>query len=425
MAFSVNTNQGAFLALQSLSNTNSQLATTQNRISTGLEVASVRDDSATFLIAQNQRSDLAGINAARSSLDRAQSTLDVATDAAEAIDDLLIEAREIAVQVQDSGLDSASVSSLNNDFGAIVSQIDSIVGQAEFNGTNLINGSGQNLDAITGVNRAGTISRISVGGQDLTTAGATATAASVTVDGDVTINSGGGATDIVDETSAGTAVASFDANVRNNTDFLQAIVDNGLDTDGVIAVDANGNATGLDFANSGATFTDGGAGVNDTVAFSFGTTTFTLTTNDTTVAPSGGLADADTAGNITNVAVTGTAQVVADVTNGVTLTDVTLNSIDFNTADSRNAAVQVVDNFRSQLSTVLSTLGSSSQQISLQSEFASNLSDSIEVGIGNLVDADLSREAASLQALQVQQQLGLQAAGIANQAPGSILALFR
>ncbi|MFQ5348226.1 MAG: flagellin, partial [Rhodothalassiaceae bacterium] len=49
----------------------------------------------------------------------------------------------------------------------------------------------------------------------------------------------------------------------------------------------------------------------------------------------------------------------------------------------------------------------------------------LEVGIGNLVDADLARESASLQALQVKQQLGLQALGIANQAPSSVLALFR
>ncbi|GER02809.1 hypothetical protein JCM17846_04910 [Iodidimonas nitroreducens] len=175
MAFSVNTNAGAFLALQSLSSTNRELATTQDRISTGLEVASVRDDSATFLIAQNQRSDLAGINAARSSLDRASSTLDVGVNAAEAVSDLLISAREIAVSVQDTGLDQASVDSLNRDFSALVSQIDSIVGQAEFNGVNIVDGGGQNVDAITGVNRAGDISRISVAGVDLRTNSTTAT----------------------------------------------------------------------------------------------------------------------------------------------------------------------------------------------------------------------------------------------------------
>ncbi|MCK5574949.1 MAG: flagellin, partial [Sphingomonadales bacterium] len=57
--------------------------------------------------------------------------------------------------------------------------------------------------------------------------------------------------------------------------------------------------------------------------------------------------------------------------------------------------------------------------------FAGKLSDVIEVGIGNLVDADLAKESANLQALQVKQQLGIQALSIANQSPQSILSLFQ
>ncbi len=53
-----------------------------------------------------------------------------------------------------------------------------------------------------------------------------------------------------------------------------------------------------------------------------------------------------------------------------------------------------------------------------------SLRDTIDVGIGNLVDADLARASADLQALQVQQQLGLQALNIANQAPQAIISLF-
>lgn len=73
----------------------------------------------------------------------------------------------------------------------------------------------------------------------------------------------------------------------------------------------------------------------------------------------------------------------------------------------------------------LSTLGSASRQIDGQIGFVSKLSDSIEGGIGNLVDADLAKESAKLQALQVKQQLGVQALSIANQAPQSITSLFR
>src|SRR5690606_11372188 len=73
----------------------------------------------------------------------------------------------------------------------------------------------------------------------------------------------------------------------------------------------------------------------------------------------------------------------------------------------------------------LSTLGAASRQISDQQTFVTKLSDTIEAGIGNLVDADLAKESARLTALQTQQQLGLQALSIANQAPQSILSLFR
>jgi hypothetical protein len=73
----------------------------------------------------------------------------------------------------------------------------------------------------------------------------------------------------------------------------------------------------------------------------------------------------------------------------------------------------------------LSVLGSASRKIDGQSSFVSKLSDTIEAGIGNLVDADLAKESARLQALQVKQQLGVQALSIANQAPQTITSLFR
>ena len=84
-----------------------------------------------------------------------------------------------------------------------------------------------------------------------------------------------------------------------------------------------------------------------------------------------------------------------------------------------------LETFRTSVSTKLSTLGSASRQIDGQMTFVGKLSDSIEGGIGNLVDADLAKESAKLQALQVKQQLGVQALSIANQAPQSIMSLFR
>jgi flagellin len=71
------------------------------------------------------------------------------------------------------------------------------------------------------------------------------------------------------------------------------------------------------------------------------------------------------------------------------------------------------------------SFGSAQNRIDIQSDFVSSLSASLKSGIGSMVDADMEETSARLQALQVQQQLGVQALSIANQSPQSILSLFR
>lgn len=87
--------------------------------------------------------------------------------------------------------------------------------------------------------------------------------------------------------------------------------------------------------------------------------------------------------------------------------------------------LETVDELAETINGHLSDLGAASRKIDGQISFTSKLSDVVTSGIGNLVDADLAKESASLQALQVQQQLGVQALSIANQSPQTILSLFR
>ncbi len=94
-------------------------------------------------------------------------------------------------------------------------------------------------------------------------------------------------------------------------------------------------------------------------------------------------------------------------------------------ASDAKTMVGTLDALGKDINTKLSDLGSASRKIDAQSAFASKLSDAIEGGIGNLVDADLAKESAKLQALQVKQQLGVQALSIANQAPQTVTSLFR
>jgi flagellin len=102
-----------------------------------------------------------------------------------------------------------------------------------------------------------------------------------------------------------------------------------------------------------------------------------------------------------------------------------VTGFDLTTEDNaKNALAEVVkalDTANGQLA----ELGAQAKQIEKHNLFVSKLMDSLEVGIGNLVDADMAKESARLQALQVQQQLGAQALSIANQAPQIILSLFK
>jgi len=98
---------------------------------------------------------------------------------------------------------------------------------------------------------------------------------------------------------------------------------------------------------------------------------------------------------------------------------------DIASAGAASATVANIESSIANVNTALSELGAGANRLDLQKSFVSKLQDSIEVGIGNLVDADMAKASADLQALQVKQQLGLQALSIANQAPQTITSLFQ
>ena len=95
------------------------------------------------------------------------------------------------------------------------------------------------------------------------------------------------------------------------------------------------------------------------------------------------------------------------------------------TLSAADQALTRLDLSIGKLNAALGEIGAQAKQIEAHNSFVSKLVDTLESGIGNLVDADLAKESARLQSLQVQQQLGAQALSIANQAPQIILSLFR
>lgn len=115
------------------------------------------------------------------------------------------------------------------------------------------------------------------------------------------------------------------------------------------------------------------------------------------------------------------AEVMALGSTNVTVT--TSQAID--TLSDATAALSVVTASIDLVSGALARLGTKSKALSTHITFVGKLSDALESGVGNLVDADLAKESAKLQALQTKQQLGVQALGIANQSPQLVLSLFR
>jgi flagellin len=95
------------------------------------------------------------------------------------------------------------------------------------------------------------------------------------------------------------------------------------------------------------------------------------------------------------------------------------------TATLAGTIMTALDTSIANVNQALGNLGSQAKQIEAHTSFVAKLTDTLEAGVGNLVDADLAKESARLQALQVQQQLGVQALSIANQAPQVILNLFK
>ncbi|PLU08532.1 hypothetical protein BMJ21_27630 [Sinorhizobium medicae] len=94
-------------------------------------------------------------------------------------------------------------------------------------------------------------------------------------------------------------------------------------------------------------------------------------------------------------------------------------------AAALDALISGVDAALTDMTSAAADLGSIAMRIDLQSDFVNKLSDSIDSGVGRLVDADMNEESTRLKALQTQQQLAIQALSIANSDSQNVLSLFR
>ncbi|HOZ27515.1 MAG TPA: flagellin [Hyphomonadaceae bacterium] len=399
---SVNTNYSAMVALQNLNFTNNELEGVQNKISTGLKISSARDNGAIYAIAEGQRSRVSSVAAVKDGIDRANSTIDVALAAGKSIGEILQKLKSKAVAAQADDLTADQRDALQADFASMRAQIDTIANSAQFNGANLASGN-FNLNVLIS-DLGGSVAATTDGVQSVALASplsgsalVIAPAAGDLADGDLI------SFDLTDSTNLSTF--SIEVELTPNMTIDQYVEAVNASSGGKISAsydDVLGQFTYL---------------INDT------------NFDDLVIGTSG--VDASTLGAGVATAVVSSAGTNTMVVNG---TDLTLGSAMFSTfatldistsAASATTASNALEQAITDLNVTLASLGSQATALDAQQDFLTKLSDEIENGIGNLVDADLAKESAKLQSLQIKQQLGAQALSIANQAPQVILSLFQ
>jgi flagellin len=394
---SVNTNYGALVALQSLNQTNRELEQVQSRVNTGLKVGSAKDDGAIFAIAQQQRARVGALSAVQSGVDRATSTIDVALAAGQSISDMLIQLKEKAVAAQATDLSTDQRAALGADFSALRTQINQIAGAATFNGVNLVGSGGSNLSVLT---------------SDL---------------------SGAGVGRQVQSTAIAGVVPALSAYVVGNGSV--AIADDSvfrLNGNIIGTVDITATMTVADYLTAVSTATGGRvtASYNQTNGqFTYVAPEAVVTTNELSITTPGTarswLGQGVAAAAVTSSPVTTTVTDLDFTVDGAGALATVTSALSLTSSTNAQTASAAIDTATTLLNQQLAALGSQSKALDVQKTFLGKLSDSIVGGIGNLVDADLAKESARLQALQVKQQLGAQALSIANSAPSIVLSFFR
>nr|WP_274607225.1 flagellin [Paracraurococcus ruber] len=525
------TNNGAMVALQSLQMTQKNLLDTQNRISTGLKVASAKDNAATWAVATAMRSDIANFKQVSENLSTSASIVGTARAGAEQITSLITQIKAKVTSAQDPSKDKTQI---QNDIDQLVAQIQSTVDSSAYNGVNLVNNGGAQrfVASVNNVSGVSTPSYIAVSGQDLNVNGGglsalknldvtargdtlfgtsnagqkamgtkqatfanfdaatgltataygsgtftvnytdaagsakTVTVSSATAMTATTLNSDANFAKLFQATAGGTGeiilqaatrdveTGSFSINSVEGSAVLAPAVANGAAGSPIAAANAK---TSADFTfqavplKAGETFQLDYSinGTNKTVKLQVadkasGTLLSTDGNGVNTYAVDASVvsvfnASATNIGAEIRAALLGSndfAAAAADGTKlGVTATTgrVVIASVDGTDAVRKfsppatdyKAMLANVDTAAKAATNAAAVFGSAGTRIDTQKTFMDKLADTLTTGVGALVDADMSEEAARLTALQTQQQLGTQALSIANQAPQMILSLFR
>jgi flagellin len=390
---SILNNTAALSALQALQMTQQSLSTVENQVSTGLKVASAADNSSYWSIATELNADSGIVSASNDALSQGQSVLATANSAVNSVITTLNSMATALTQAQNPG---ANIGDINTSLASLGKQLTDAVNSASFSGLNILNGSVASLSFVSGYNASatgGTMNTINFTASALyglaTGGGSTSTTSQSTVTDAATMGQlqAQWTADAADTTpvTAGTVTATYgkDAIYEDTTNqafTVQSLALNGTATTTTYtALDANGNSIA-----QGGTPTFGAAA-------SYAVTTTVTTPNSQNLLVQNGT-------DLTNLSIVGAA--------------------------AANAALTAVNQSIAAVTNYAAAIGATQDRMSAANTFNSNLTTNYANGVSGLVDADMNQASTRLQALQTQEQLGIQSLSVANQNAQLILKLF-
>jgi flagellin len=478
---SILNNIAANTALLNLQNTVANLNSIQNQISTGQKVSSAADNASYFSIASVLRSDSGALTSVSDSLNLGNSSLSVASTALKQIQTTLSDIKNKLVEATKPGADRSVI---QQQISQDQAQLQNIANSANFNGQNFLsvdsslNGYNATKSFVSSYSRD-SIGNISIGYIDVNTSvsslfdagpvtaahsvASTLTSTTASIDdadprADTAITAGGATTwdsDAAAMTLA-TGLNTFTIATQDpaNTDkqYVNHISFNSGGTTAPTSVTVTQDQTGVTALGTGDTIgsiAKGGAnsptGVSGpTYDSTAGTMTFWVVNHDATTANQFEYDKVVVAGwtpptanngildniNLNSEGVYTDASGAKTYTTGgtgVSITEMDITNLSDSASDlaTLNAYQKQVDAAISAVASAASELGTAQSRIQVQSSFVTSLQSSINNGIGALVDADLNTVSTRLQALQTQQQLGVQSLSLANQSSQMILKLFQ
>ena len=391
---SILNNSASLSALQALQMTQQALSTVQSQVSTGLKVATAADNSSYWSIAAQLTADQGVVQASNDALSQGQSLLATASSAISSVITTINSIETALTQATEPG---AQIGNINTSLASLGKQLTDAVTAASFNGLNVLNGSVASLNFVAGYNASAT-------GGSINTIGFTTQAL-------YGLTTGTGNTESTSTSSI------TDANGISEAQALWTAFSGKTDT---ISTTTPTAAYGADLANEDTT--------NQVLSVqhqqadgSWVTTTYTaLDANGNSVADGGTPSFATAAAyRVTTTLTTPNSQNLL-VQNGIDLTNISVTG-----GSDAQTALTAVNQALSAVTNYAALIGATQDRMTTANTFNTALMTNYSNGVAGMVDADMNTASTQLQALQTQEQLGIQSLSIANQNAALILKLFQ